>query len=79
MSPPAAQCGTDVWRPFGGIARTKWFWHCIRDHQCAGFSSFGDKTEKGLRIRSFLVADFVLVALLILAPGLAFWLPSALY
>jgi len=39
----------------------------------------GPANEKGLRIRSFLVADFVLVALLILAPGLALWLPSVLY
>jgi TRAP-type mannitol/chloroaromatic compound transport system permease large subunit len=27
----------------------------------------------------FLVADFVLVALLILMPGMALWLPSVLY
>jgi TRAP-type mannitol/chloroaromatic compound transport system permease large subunit len=27
----------------------------------------------------FLVADFVLVALLILVPGMALWLPSILY
>jgi hypothetical protein len=27
----------------------------------------------------FLAADFVLVALLIVAPGLALWLPKALY